>query len=57
MGGGIHTVESSNAKSEDYVLNLLVLKSHWRFVNRQAVLRGQNGTKNALLHVDIILKH
>lgn len=57
MGDGIHTVETSNAKSEDFVLNLLVSKSQWRFVNRQAVLRGQNETKNALLYVDTILKH
>lgn len=57
VGAGIHTVETLNAKSKVFVLNLLVLKSQWRFVNRQVILWGQNETKNGLLYVDIILKH
>ena len=40
VGRGIHTVEISNAKSQDFVLNLLVLKNQWRFANRQAVLES-----------------
>ena len=38
VGAGIHTVETLNAKSKVFVLNLLVLKSQWRFVNRQVIL-------------------